>query len=138
MFRFATRGVLTVGLAAFTALCFSPAPLAGQSVATGLNSLAAGGNTIAGPGILRGPTPLSLAVWRSTFPMTVCITATNVGGAVISTEFVPGPPDSLAVPRGQTISNCKQNVTSALVKCSAIPPGGACQAVWRVDLAPQP
>lgn len=132
MFRLLTQTMLVV-FAVFAFLSLSPVPLAGQNLVDGLNSLSAGGNTIAGPGVVTGVAPLNLAVWRSTFPISVCITATNLGSAVVSTEFVPGPPDSLVVGKGKTISNCKQDVTSVLVKCAGNPPQDDCRVVWRVD-----
>lgn len=119
-------GILMIGMTLMTT------PARAQALETALQSLAAGGNTIAGPGTFGLPNAGFDIVTLFGVPRDVCATATNIGPAnmqVSVSDPAAVQTASVVITPGQTRSVCQDNVAQVEMNCLV----NGCRGVWRVD-----
>jgi hypothetical protein len=94
-------------------------------------SLAAGGNTIAGP----GTTDLAAEAQETVFTdadaeVDICVTVVNTGKSEVTLDITGDTTPETVVPSGSTRAICVKNVSVVNLVCTG---GSSCSTQWRVD-----
>ena len=109
-------------------------------VGQSLMSMAAGGNTIGGPGIFRKAVGNTVTIGEYAGPggavasKNLCVTLTTVRGriSIDLADSTGGPIGTNAfIFPGTSGSKCGESVSTADLTCH--PGGGNCVGVWRID-----
>lgn len=137
MHRFHTTLLMIAGLAVFAVsgpLVSSASAQANNRLQEALDSLKAGGKTLAGPGVYaRQPNIADFAV-QLTDNTNVCGTVTLVAGDSVQLNLRDAANANvqgvIANATLRTAAGCANNIQNVELMCTG---AQACQAVWRVD-----
>jgi hypothetical protein len=114
-------------LAATACLLLSSAALAGAAP----SGLAAGGRTLAGPGVMAAAASASATLYGDpSGNSNTCVTVVNAGTATVRLSMTDGgTPATIDVPVGDSGALCMDSTQQVDLIC----PGAMCRANWRVD-----
>jgi hypothetical protein len=122
--KLSTKAIMTA-----TAIALA---LGAQAKAATVPALAAGGHTIAGPGLVNVPKTTMQSVMSNYFGNDACVTVVNLGTTDLTVDTAGSGPSSTIVGAHQSSSLCQQALTGVTITCSG-PQSGDCHALWRVD-----
>lgn len=131
------RRVVTIAALAVLGLSgalTSTASAQNKTTVTALETLKAGGKTIAGPGAYSRQANVSDFVIQLSDPTNVCGTITLVSGASVQLNLLDSGGSNIqgviATSNLRTVAGCAENITDVELICTG---GQSCKAVWRID-----
>jgi hypothetical protein len=130
------RIVMIAALAVFALSGPLTSTASAQTKATlaAMDSLKAGGKTLAGPGAYNRQANISDIVIQLTDPTNVCGTITIVSGSSVQLNLRDAANNNVqgvvATSNLRTVAGCANNITNVELVCTG---GQSCKAVWRID-----
>jgi hypothetical protein len=108
------------------------ASLGSPALAATVPALAAGGRTIAGPGLVKVPKTMIATVMSNYFGNDACVTVVNLGATDLTINTAGTGPSATVVAAHQSTSLCQPALTGVTLTCDGSQ-SADCLAAWRVD-----